>query len=311
VFKEKVLQRRPGIVTFGLTPPKESHPPEKIAEIAARQMERLRSMQVDGLVIYDVQNEADRTAETRPFPYLPTVDPSVYSKKYLRDLSVPQIIYRSVGRDTPDTFREWLTSDCASGNCVVLVGAASSNQRVSLRLSEAYRIARSVKPDLVIGGVTIPERHLKRQDEHIRVRQKMADGCRFFISQAVYNVETARNFLSDYYYDCQANGIAMAPILFTLTPCGSMKTLEFMKWLGISIPRWLENDLLHSTDILGQSIQQAKQTFANLVDFSVTKGIPIGCNVESISTRKVEIDGAVELAGAVRSMIRKASPGNA
>jgi len=52
--------------------------------------------------------------------------------------------------------------------------------------------------------------------------------------------------LSDYYYYYYysiENNRAIAPIIFTLTPCGSLKSLEFMKWLGIDIPKWLSNDL--------------------------------------------------------------------
>ena len=30
------------------------------------------------------------------------------------------------------------------------------------------------------------------------------------------------------------------PVILTFSPCGSQKTLAFMKWLGIAFPRWLE-----------------------------------------------------------------------
>ena len=305
MFKEKLLKRQSGIITFGLTPPKQDNLTEKIAEIAERQKERIRCMDIDGLVIYDVQNETERTAAVRPFPYLPTIDGFTYGKEYLNDVDVPKIIYRCVGKYTPQMFEAWLTSDRSPENFTVLVGAASSKQPVALRLTDAYQMARSLNPNLVVGGVAIPERHFKQQDEHTRILQKQANGCKFFISQAVYNVEAAKNFLSDYYYDCQRQQIEMKPILFTLAPCGSTKTLEFMKWLGVSIPRWLENDLLHSTDILGQSIHLAKETFAELLDFACAKGIPIGCNIESISIRKVEIEVAVDLVGDIRKMIQK------
>ncbi|OPZ92995.1 MAG: hypothetical protein BWY74_01329 [Firmicutes bacterium ADurb.Bin419] len=95
----------------------------------------------------------------------------------------------------------------------------------------------------------------------------------------------------------------MVPILFTLTPCGSLKTLEFMKWLGISIPRWLENDLMNSEDILNKSIATSKAIFSELFDFSMEKGIPIGCNIESVSVRKVEIEASIRLVNDIKSII--------
>ena len=64
--------------------------------------------------------------------------------------------------------------------------------------------------------VTIPERHIKYSNEHIRVVDKMKNGCRYFISQAVYNLEASK-FLSDYYYYCEILGDTMVPIIFTLT----------------------------------------------------------------------------------------------
>jgi hypothetical protein len=68
-----------------------------------------------------------------------------------------------------------------------------------------------------------------------------------------------------------------------------------MKWLGISIPRWLENDLLHSDDILQRSVDCSEQNWNELKDFAERKGVPVGCNIESVAVRKVEVEASVEL----------------
>lgn len=68
-----------------------------------------------------------------------------------------------------------------------------------------------------------------------------------------------------------------------------------MKWLGVNIPRWLENDLKNSEDILNKSVEVLKKQFVELLDFSKYKKIPIGCNVESVSVRKVEIEASIQL----------------
>jgi len=162
-------------------------------------------------------------------------------------------------------------------------------------ISDAYKLKSQVSKELLIGGVTIPERHLSKGDEHLRVFNKIALGCSFFISQGVYDVNAAKNFLSDYYYYGKENNIPLAPIIFTLTPCGSVKTLQFMKWLGISIPRWLENELIHSEDILKKSIDFSEQSFRELQAFAAEKNIPIGCNIESVAVRKVEVEASIEL----------------
>ncbi|MNG28337.1 hypothetical protein D3C84_1135860 [compost metagenome] len=76
-----------------------------------------------------------------------------------------------------------------------------------------------------------------------------------------------------------------------------------MKWLGISIPKWLENDLLKSTDILDKSVSLALKIFEELFEFGIEKGIPIGCSIESVSTRKVEIEASVQLVKDIKKVI--------
>jgi 5,10-methylenetetrahydrofolate reductase len=164
-----------------------------------------------------------------------------------------------------------------------------------MSMSDAYKLKAETNSDLLLGGVTIPERHQAKGDEHIRVFNKIAQGCSFFVSQGVYDVNAAKNFLSDYYYYGQAHDIPLVPILLTLTPCGSIKTLQFMKWLGISIPRWLENELIRSEDILHKSVDFSEQNWLELKSFADEKGIPIGCNIESVAIRKVEVEASIEL----------------
>jgi hypothetical protein len=68
-----------------------------------------------------------------------------------------------------------------------------------------------------------------------------------------------------------------------------------MKWLGISFPRWLENELRHSTDTLERSIDLCERVFLDVDDYAREKRLPIGINVESVSIRKSEVDASVEL----------------
>jgi hypothetical protein len=292
---EKIKNRESGIVLYGITPPKKGTQPEKIQEIAAKQMERLRSLKIDGLILYDIQDEQSRTSEERPFPYMATLDSFAYSEEYLKPLPVPKIIYRSVGKYSKSELSRFLKGASPDNYLTVFVGAPSKTQTVTMSMSDAYKLKAETNSDLLLGGVTIPERHQAKGDEHIRVFNKIAQGCSFFVSQGVYDVNAAKNFLSDYYYYGQAHDIPLVPILLTLTPCGSIKTLQFMKWLGISIPRWLENELIRSEDILHKSVDFSEQNWLELKSFADEKGIPIGCNIESVAIRKVEVEASIEL----------------
>jgi hypothetical protein len=285
-----------GIRLYGIAPPKRATDPERMHEIAAQQVARLRVLQPDGLVVYDIQDEPGRSGQARPFPFLPTVDPEVYAYAALAELAIPKIVYRCVGAEPPEVFSSWLdTLRAADRRFSVFVGAARGRPRpAGLPLADAYALARGV-PNLVLGGIAIAERHVAKEDEHQRILAKQDAGCRFFITQSVYDADSTKSLLSDYALSLQANGRSPAPIVLTFSPCGSVRTLEFMKWLGISFPRWLENELRHSADTLERSIDLCESVFANVQDYAREKQLPIGINVESVSIRKSEVEASVEL----------------
>jgi hypothetical protein len=297
---EKIKNRQSNIIVYGITPPKNTTHADKVAEISAKQVARLKDLDLDGLVLYDIQDEASRTSVDRPFPFMATLDAFDYAQDHLHDLAVDKIIYRAAGKYSKEALTDFLNKTDNQRHATVFVGAASKGQEVTLSMQDAYALKKTVNPDLLIGGVTIPERHQTKGDEHIRVFDKIKQGCDFFVSQGVYDVNASKNFLSDYYYYGKEHHIPLVPILFTLTPCGSPKTLEFMKWLGISIPRWLENELINSQDILNQSVDYSEQAYFELKAFADEKGIPVGCNIESVATRKVEIDASIELLNRIK-----------
>lgn len=127
------------------------------------------------------------------------------------------------------------------------------------------------------------------------------------MTQAVYDVTSTKSLLSDYALALAARGATPVPILLTFAPCGSPRTLEFMKWLGISFPRWLENELRSSNDTLEKSMKLCEQTFSEVLDFAREKRLPVGINVESVSIRRAEIDASAELFRALSSRIRRAA----
>jgi 5,10-methylenetetrahydrofolate reductase len=187
----------------------------------------------------------------------------------------------------------------------VLVGAPSSDGERRTSLAEAQALRREANPAMLLGGVAIPERHSRRDDEHLRLLAKQDAGCRFFVTQVVYDVNAAKNLVSDYHYECEARGTSPVPLVFTFSACGSMKTLNFLRWLGVDVPRWIENDLAHADDPLEASYQQALTTASELIAFCRQLDMPFGINVESVSIRRVEIEASVRLAEHLRMQLSR------
>ena len=231
--------------------------PQEAAEIARVTRERLRSLPIDGLVLYDIDDESDRNPDERPFPFLPTMDPADYLVRDLDGLEVPAIVYRAVGKYQEDRLRSWLEQQDPARALTVFVGSSSREKPVATSLARAYELRTQVRPNLPLGGVAIAERHARQGDEHLRLIAKQEAGCSFFITQIVYDVNAAKDLISDYHHECAAGSIEPAPIILSFSVCGSLKTLEFLRWLGVTVPRWIENDLRHADDTLDASYAQA------------------------------------------------------
>ena len=302
---EKLSSRVPGICLYGFAPPKQATPSDQLEGIVAQQLARLGSLPVDGLIVYDIQDETERVSTPRPFPFLPTLNPEVYAHEHLGGLAAPKIVYRCVNQDTPDGFVRWLQRVSGTPRISESVGAPNRRSHVGLPLADAYTLARQYAPNLLFGGIAIAERHARKLDEHERILAKSEQGCRFFVTQAVYDVASTKSLLSDYALAVrEKNGVSL-PIILTFSPCGSLKTLSFMKWLGIAFPRWLENELQYATDPLAKSVELCERIFAEVWDYARDKGIPLGVNVESVSVRKAEIEASVELLQLLRRRIER------
>jgi hypothetical protein len=306
MLTERLLRGEGGLCVYGLTPPRLSTPPDLIAGIAGLQRDRISSLGADGVVVYDIQDESGRNASPRPFPYLPLHDSAEYADTHLGALPIEKIVYRCVHGIARSDLHAWLRGRQARPSPVVLVGAPGRGADPgAVKLSEANQLARLLAPDVALGGVMIAERHASRGDEHRRLVAKMQQGCRFFISQTVYDASATKSLLSDYALLVAEENLQPVPMLFTFAPCGSVKTLEFMQWLGIAIPRWLENELRYASDPLEQSLRACEEQFADVLDFAQRKKLPVGVNVESVSIRKVEIEASVVLFHRLKARLRR------
>ena len=300
----RIRERGSEFLLFSLTPPRLATDVDRVREIAEVTASRLRPLGLDGLILYDIDDEAERNESERPFPFTPTIDPADYLADHLSGWTTPVIVYRAVSKYRPSDLQRWFSVQDPERVMTVLVGAASSDAQPSTSLRQAQALAVDTNPGLTLGGVAIPERHSTRGDEHLRLLAKQESGCGFFVTQVVYDINAAKNLVSDYHYECQARGVEPVPLVFTFTVCGSMKTLDFLRWLGVSVPKWIENDLKHATDTLDASARQAAAIATELIDFCRTLRMPFGINVESVSIRQVEIEASVRLAAELRRQLQ-------
>jgi len=304
MFITKIRRKESGILLYGITPPKSQTTPEKVGEIAAKTLDTLCSLDIDALIVYDVQDESARTSEERPFPFASALDPFDYASQYLQQLAVPKIIYRPAGKFTKEELSQWLQGLKAHGFYPVFVGIPAPDYIVKTSLAEAYSIWREHHSDhSVIGAVTIPERHVVLKDEDIRILDKVESGISYFISQCIFNVQYTKQVLSDLIITCKNKKQELPTVIFTLTICGSVKTLHFMEWLGIHVPEDIKEELKVSNDPAGRSVEIATDIAKDLIQYCQERSIPFGFNIESVATRKEEVNASLELLHTIRELL--------
>jgi hypothetical protein len=306
MFLNKIKQKESGVLLYGITPPKAQTEPAKVAEIAEKALGILCNLDIDALVVYDVQDESARTSEERPFPFTSALDPFDYASQYLEKLQIPKIIYRPAGKFTKEELLTWLDDLKAHTFYPIFVGLPSPDYVVKTSLSEAYKIWReNHAAHSVIGAVTIPERHAVLKDEDVRILDKVSCGVSYFISQCIFNVEYTKKTLQDLVAACRRQNKDIPTIIFTLTICGSVKTLQFMEWLGIHIPDDIKAELQGCENPAQRSVEIAMATAKELSAYCVENGIPFGFNIESVATRKIEVDASLELLANVNTLLRE------
>ena len=298
MLKDKLLDPGRAVLLYGTTPPRAGTEESAVHRAADKLAARLAPLPVDGVVVYDIQDETGRTESPRPFAFSGTVDPRDYAKL----LRQPTIVYKALGSMDEQAWRAWLDATAPRHSLVSVVGRPTSGVRHALPLSRAIRIAAE---RCTVGGVLIAERHTEERSESARLLAKGIEGCGYFISQAVYHAEASVRLLADYARDCRGAGVEPRRIVLTFSPVGREKTMAFLNWLGVRIPPETARAILGAASPLAKSIEICRDNLRRILDQPYAREIPLGINVESVSINKDEIDASVDLFNALSETVGK------
>jgi hypothetical protein len=294
-LKAKLPDPGQTVLLYGTTPPRSGTAPDQVAAAADKLRARLQGLGLDGIVVYDIQDETGRTEHPRPFPFVGTVDPREYAKRFQQ----PTIVYKALGMMDEPGWRTWLGESKGRLEFLSIVGRPASGVRYALPLSRAIRIAAD-SGDFIVGGVVIAERHDDRRSEAARLLAKGIEGCGYFISQTVYHAPPTQRLLADYLRDCRGAGTAPKRVILTFAPCGREKTLAFIRWLGVNVPPDTERAIFGASSPIAKSIEICRDNLRRILDAPYASEIPLGINVESVSINRDEIDASIDLFHALR-----------
>jgi hypothetical protein len=295
-LKPRLLDPSRQVLLYGTTPPRHGTPEDQVAAAAQKLSARIAGLPLDGVVVYDIQDEAGRTHQPRPFPFVRTVDPRDYAKR----LRAPTIVYKALGTLDERGWREWLAESEGAHPLVSVVGRPTSGVRYALPLSRAIRIAAE---RFTVGGVVIAERHTDERSESARLLAKSVEGCGYFISQTVYHAPPTQALLRDYLRDCRGAGVEPRRVVLTFSPCGRDKTLGFLRWLGVNVPAEAERAIFGAANPISRSIELCRDNLRRILEQPYADKLPLGVNVESVSINRDEIDASVDLFHTLREVL--------
>jgi hypothetical protein len=307
-LKSRLLDPSETVRLYGTTPPRLGTPQDEVQAAVEKLAARLATLPVDGVVVYDIQDETGRTGVPRPFPFVGTVDPRSYSRLLAQRLSRPAITYKSLGALDESQWRTWL-GECRNDyglEFLSVVGRPTSGVKYPLPLARALRIAAGPKTGLTVGGVAIAERHSTERSESARLLAKSIEGCGYFVSQTVYQAHATQRLLRDYLRDCRGAGVEPRRIVLTFAPVGREKTMAFMKWLGVNVPAETSASILGAPNPLAKSIEICRDNLRRILDQPYFGKIPLGINIESVSINRDEIDASIDLFHALHEVLQAA-----
>lgn len=326
-FSQRCLVETEPVAIFGIVPPPETVSIEKRDAMVESVGRALAALPLDAFVVYDVQNEAGRDGSERPFPYTPAHDNRAFCRD-VRDtlhrtisgsdnsnsggdavgrLPVP-ILYRAMCARPKAGVDAWLEATQRSPfdiRHLVLVGhsAANSSAESFASLAEATAVVRACAPPFALGGVTLPERHGAKRDEHVRLVGKHTEQTAFFISQVIYSADLALMLLRDYAAECRARGHTPRRIVLCFSPFSRASVARLLRWLGCEVAPGTEARVLSAPNAAAECVDIIVELFRHILDTARRKrfGVPIGFLVESISRFKDDAAAAHALVPLLRA----------
>lgn len=306
-LRGRLKDTRRFVTFYGTTPPRADAPAERIALASERLAARVADLALDGLVVYDVQDESARTDAPRPFPFVPTGESRAYARRLQEITTLPALTYKCVVNFSEAGWLAWLDETITEYRVagLSLVGSAIPDPPPdALPVDRALQLAAAHAGAPLLGGVVIAERHSPAYDESRRLLQKAARGCDYFISQVIYQSDPTVRLLADYAAGCAREDVAPRRIILTFSPCGRPKTMEFIKWLGVAITPEIERTILDDPAPFSRSIQICCDHLQAILDHGIAETLPLGINIESVSIHRDEIEASIELVHALREVAR-------
>ena len=277
-FQERLSHPGIPVTLFEVVPPAAGKP--EALESSLHELRQLRG-RVDAINIPEIHDE-DRPGE-RTSKFIERVEPRILGSRIKRELEMDVVINRVTVHDAEP--ERWFRETCGPwgiDNWILVGGESREITYPGPNPGEAARRVKSLGLPVSLGGIAIPS----RVNEPERIRKKHAQGVEFFTSQVMFDSNDLVWLIQ------RLNGVE-ARVFISFAPVSNRRDLQFLRWLGVDIPRDLDRFLIGlehgegaaAETCLERSINLAQRILMDVFDNLPPDPPPIGLNIEHITRR--------------------------
>ena len=283
-FRDKVRRPKRPVVVYEILPPREKD--GTLDSYAEKISSLLSQTHIDAINIPEVHDENERGE--RPVPNLERAEAREFGRLLQDRVGIEAIVNRVTVHDELEFQKKWIKETFYDYDIenIILVGGESSKIKYngpSVNTTAEYitRDLNTGRFDLFCGGISIPSRNIESES----LLRKGSNGIEFFTTQVLYDSTKINKMLKYYDEICEENNVLPRRVLLSFAPVSSNKNIEFLKWLGVEIPRHTEKRLLdEGSDITKKSLEIARKILNDVLNSNEKNNIkvPVGLNVEHI-----------------------------
>ena len=276
-LRKRIETRSQPVVLYELIPP---------AVAAAKELDEklalVRSLDgsVDAINIPEIREETRQGA--RPAKMPERIEPRVFGKA-IRTCGagdMETIINRVTVHDAETEQLRWMKetySDYGMKNMILVGGESHTQNYPGPSVQRTAELAARDGLDYFFGGITIPS----RSQEAARIRKKYEQGLRYFTTQVLFDSNDIVNLIQS------LNGLDVR-IFLSFAPVSGPKDVEFLKWLGVDVPKnvsWLISQVPDAANAVEKSIAHAARILTDAFENLPAHPPGLGINIEQITRR--------------------------
>ncbi len=251
----------------------------------------------------DIPELVDENHEGRPL--YRSADPRTFARTIAERTGREVVVNKVVAHlASGSEVERWASETVALGlRHAVLVGGTSRYiPYPGPAVAEADRLCRPIldRAGGLLGNIAIPQ----REGEAHRMLAKTRAGASFFTTQIVFDPDAAFRMVQQYDLLCRQASLPPAPVLLSFAPLVDEQDAEFVRWLGADVPEAAERAILEGDEggAASRTVARALEVWAEVRSRARRAGVevPLGANVEQISSRHLEHARAMVVAFAGR-----------